>query len=204
MAAIIPVPAELTFETAKVTLSRATFAMRSKYTGKRQVAVLPYALWLFEGKVPKMAQHEPGTGAIRGFLTDLEGQANKFRLPVPGVTTPLSGYAGSAGYVSGAGQTGRVLVTTGWTPNAVVLKRGDYFNVGDELKVAAGDVVANGSGQAAILFNPPLRSSPANALALGLTNPTVMLSAQTDDVASWDLTSPVIHAFALKAIEAID
>ena len=134
MSSVIPIPPALAFENAKLRFSRASVVLRSKYTGKRQTLVLPYALWSFEAKLPKLDQYD--AAMIRSFLMKLRGQENIFRLPVPGHPSPLSGYAGPNGSVSGAGQTGLSLFAAGFTANKPVLSEGDYFTVNDELKVA--------------------------------------------------------------------
>jgi hypothetical protein len=203
MSEVIELPNYVHFESgARLTLRRGSIVLRSRYTGKRQTLVLPYALWVFEGKLVPVE----GTDAAdwRGFLVDLDGQANTFRLPVPGTVGPSSGYSGPEATVDGAGQSGRTINLTGITPNAVYLRRGDYITINDELKVVQANVSANALGKATVDFKPRLRKSPPNGSVTKTRNPTVLVSAQDDDVASWELNRPVRHHIALSAIEAIE
>ncbi len=202
MAELIPLPAFVGFEDAQITLRRGSIVLRSKYTGKRQVLSLPYAVWVFEGRLVPV----DGTDAAdwRGFLVDLDGQANTFRLPVPGAVRPSSNYSGTTALVNGAGQSGRTLNLKSITPNALFLRRGDYFTVNDELKVVTETVSASAGGLATVTFKPRLRSSPANNAPVTVNNPTMLMSSDNDDAASWALTRPVQHGISISAIEAID
>lgn len=202
MAEIITLPSFVGFEDAQITLRRGSVVLRSKYTGKRQVLVLPYALWIFSGRLVPV----DGTDAAdwRGFLVDLDGQANKFRLPVPGVVKPSSNYSGTQGCVNGVGQSGRTLLVDGLTINALYLRRGDYFTVNDELKIVTETVSASATGTATLTFKPRLRASPPDNALIIVNNPTMMVSSDSDDAASWALTRPVQHGISISAIEAID
>lgn len=202
MSSIIAVPSGLVFEKANIKLSRTTIVLRSRYTGKRQTLVLPYALWQFSGTVPK--RDAKAAAPIRAFLAQLQGRANIFRLPVPGHTAPLSGYTGPAGLVIGAANVGNALPTDGWSASAALLTVGDYFTVNDELKMVVGTSVAsNGSGIANITFEPRLRRSPPDNAVINIYNPTMLVSLASDDV-EWDLESPVNHDISFTAIEAYE
>lgn len=199
---IITLPAGLVFEKANIKMARQTVVLRSRYTGKRQTLVLPYALWMFTGKIPK--RDAAKAAPIRAFLMQLLGQANTFRLPVPGHTAPLSGYSGPNGLVIGAANMGNVLPTDGWSASAAVLQVGDYFTVNDELKMVVGtNVASNGSGVASITFEPRLRRSPPDNAVVNVYNPTMLVSLAGDDV-EWDLESPVNHDISITAIEAYE
>lgn len=199
--ALIPVPTNLEkmFETATIKLVRGGVSMRSRYTGKRQAVGFAFALWAFEGRLMKLDPKE--AGPVRSFLTQLQGQVNTFQLPVPGTDTPLSGYSGPAGLVNGANQTGTSVATDGWSPNTLILKQGDYFNLGTELKMVKADVTTNGSGVATITFEPALSAAPADNSVVKYQWPTVTLCCDEDDAASWDLTHPVLHDIKIKATE---
>lgn len=184
-------------------LTRKSIMMRSPYTGKRQTIGYPYALWSFSGKY-SLADNPSGfAGALRAFFLQLEGMVNAFRLPIPEYTGPSTGYAGAAGLVNGASQSGLTLITDGWTAGAAIFKVGDYFNINDELKVITANATANGSGQVTLAFEPLIRVSPADNLALGITNPTILLCANSDEVASWDLLPPTLYQFQLDATESV-
>jgi hypothetical protein len=201
MSSIITFPSGLGFESYTLKLSRKSILLRSPYTGKRQVVAYPFALWAFSGKFS--LQDTIKAALLRSFFAQLLGQANKFRFALPEYAAPSTGYAGAAGLVNGANQTGTSLVTDGWTGSTAIFKEGDYFTVNDELKIVTAAMTSS-SGTGTISFLPALRTSPADNAALIIVNPTVMLSASTDDAASWDLTPPILYQFQLDAVEAVE
>lgn len=183
-------------------LMRASISLRSPYTGKRQSLNTAYALWAFKGTYS--LTDTTNANLLKAFLVSLEGQANAFRLPLPEYTKPSTGYAGAAGLVNGASQTGKALITDGWTASTAIFKAGDYFNLNDELKMLTADATANGSGQVTLAFEPAIRTSPADNLALKIVNPTILLVSNLDDTASWDLTPPILYQMALDCLECVE
>lgn len=198
--AVINVPSYIGFDSATLTLMRATQESRSPFTGRRQVVTSPFALWQFDGNIVPLQGAE--AGAVRSFLAQLKGRANTFRLFVPGVTTPMSGYNGSTGVVDGSGQQGSSLTTRGWTPNKLLLKAGDYFNIGDELKLASFDILSDGNGKATLYFEPECRTLSTDGQEIWTVNPYLYLAAQEDDIAKWSLKDFNTHNMKITAIEA--
>jgi hypothetical protein len=200
--AIITLPAKFSFtDVPKFGLQRMTNIIRSRYTGQGQRVVYPYAIWQLQGTL--VEYDGPEAAAIRSFLVQLEGQKNSFRIPVPGVPiqtnypqNPFS-YAGIAGASSvdfyGAGI-------------GTLFKEGDYFTVNDELKMITANVVANGvgGGSGTISFKPALRKSIVSGTQFTTQNPTCLMTAVDDDVATWSLKAPIRHGVKFAAIEMID
>lgn len=199
---VIAVPEYIGFENCEISLLRATVAHRSPFTGKRQVVTSAFALWQFSGKVVPL-QGIPA-GKLRSFLVQLKGQANTFRLPVPAAEVPLSAYSGTQGRVNTASGVGTSIATDGWTPNTLIVADGDYFNIGDELKMATADILSNGAGVCTLLFEPPLRTVPADNTIIKLDDPFIYLSASDDEIAKWGLKDYNTHDSNIKAIEAFE
>ncbi|MBD2812188.1 hypothetical protein ID853_15150 [Xenorhabdus sp. Vera] len=96
---------------------------------------------------------------LESLIARLDGESGRVRLfdwARPG----LMGMGSPYPKVSEANQLGRSLNTDGWQPNRRVLRQGDYLTVGNELKMATGDVVSNNAGMAIIPISPMLRYSP--------------------------------------------
>ena len=136
---VIALPDNAWFDkVSRFELTRTGTALRSKYTGARQQVSFPLALWAVEATmVPKSGAD---AAAWRAFMVELNGQRNKFRLPVPGCDGPLSGY--SARHPASGGMTAgtiaarsKSMTTRGWFGLEPLLMRGDYFTVNDELKM---------------------------------------------------------------------
>lgn len=196
---LIAIPTTLYFTDVEIWNDRGSATLRSPFTGKRQSRKRPYDLWRFKGGLMSMDSED--AGPMKSFLMQLEGQMNWFRLPVPGSKYPISKYAGPEGLVNGGGQAGKSISTDGWSPGQTIVKIGDHFNIGEELKVASANVAANGSGVATISFDPPIRTPVADNTQIKVREPTVLLSADNDDIARWKITPPLRHAFQIEATE---
>lgn len=201
--AVITLPSKVYFDKVdKLQLLRAGVTLRSKYTGKRQHLNFPFALWIFEGALIPMEGID--AGEWRSFMTELEGAKNTFRLPVPGSEKPLSGYTGNLTL-----GTGGVAVRSKSAPvtgpaNTLVLRKGDYFNIGDELKMASAPLTLSSTGTGTVAFQPSTRKAYAAGAAVQVQNPFIYLSAQDPDSGSWSLERPVRHGIKIMAIEAVE
>lgn len=203
--ALITAPSffRLSMESASFTLERRDFQMRSSFTRQRQVLSWPSGhMWLATCRVSYLK--EPEAGLMRSFLAKLRGRANTLQFPVPGYDGPANDYAGPAGLVNGAGQSGYSLVTDGWTASTAILPEGSYITVNGELKLVTAAATSNGSGQATLSIEPALRYSPADNAPLTITEPYAVMALAASDAARWDLTSPRFHGFDLSFEEAVD
>lgn len=203
--AIISVPAGVRFTDFEITLDAVSDEMKSPFNGKRQIAKLPYDSWQFRGDLVPVDPME--AGPIKSFLVKLAGRVNAFKLKIAGSKYPVSNYQGSPGATAALPLFDAVVASsyvqvTGLTPGALVLKEGDYFNIGNELKVATLDRTADGTGMAYVYFMPPLRNNVAGQ-ALTIVDPFLYLHATRDDVASWNVKPPIRHSFKLDAEEEI-
>lgn len=107
--------------------------------------------------------------------------------------------------VSGGGQTGNALLTSGWAPSSPALETGDFISLGADtdtrLYQVTADAVANGSGAATLQITPRLRSSPLNGVALEIIAPAVLLRL-TGPVPT-RITRADSHRFSVTAREAL-
>lgn len=200
---VIPLPSKVHFQRVpKLQLLRSGLSLRSRYTGKRQAVNFPFALWYLEGTLLPMEGLD--AGEWRAFLTDLEGQLNTFRLPVPGSSRPLSGYEGNATIGAGGVAARSRTAPIAGPASTLLLRKGDYFNIGDELKVASGPVTTDGAGQAAVVFQPSTRKAYAAGVTVTVQDPFLYVSAAADDSATWSLDRPVKHGIKLMCVEAVE
>jgi len=209
--AVIPIPAYFGFTRVdQWGIIRAGRTVRSRFTGSRQTITLPYALWSFSGTLVNYP--EPEANDIRAFLIQLEGQANIFDLPVPGYVPKslnqqnctFQTYGDGGAPIRGRQASIRISWTTtvDLSVGAVFAKRGDYFRIGNELKIVTQDCLSNGSDVSTIYFEPPLRQGYPHGTIMNLKTPTCPMSAVDDEVSTWGLQAPVIHNFELKALES--
>lgn len=198
---VVTVPAAIRWVDLKVKLLRKTEKLTSQYSGRSQVIVLPYALWVVEGGlIPYEAMD---AGPIRSFLVKLEGSANTARVPVAGSETPLSLYSGTPGATVGIVAAGATTIPVdGVTPTTTIVKEGDFFNVGDELKMAMADAISDGAGAVSIQCQPPMREDTVNNEVVAFEDVFIYCNAVDDDIATWVVTAPVEHAISMKLVEA--
>jgi hypothetical protein len=171
----------------------------SPYTLSQQAASYGGARWEFDLELPPMPRSL--AAAWLAFLDDLEGVFGTFELTPPTEGTPRGTPAGTP-LVKGASQTGRELLTDGWTPSASgVLKKGDWVQIGTQLLRVSADVSADGSGEATVRFMPRLRSSPADNAPLVTSNPKGRFRL-AEPVTARDVDMAKIHGISFRAVEA--
>jgi hypothetical protein len=117
---------------------------------------------------------------LKAWLNKLSGMAGRFYLHDSSHATP-AGTALGTPLVKGASQTGRTLITDGWTANQTnLLVPGDYFSVGAQLFVITEPAASDGSGNATLTFEAPLRSSPADNAPLTTASPSCVMRLVDD------------------------
>lgn len=143
----------------------------SDWTGKRQTIASGRGWWECQLTLPPLV----GTTRVnswRSFIAQARGRTNDFQIPVDptaqsaAVATPL---------VNGAGQTGRSLASDGWPLSSTVLQAGQFITINNQLLQLTANVVSNGTGQATLTFEPPIRVSPADNAAIEFKNPYCLM-----------------------------
>jgi hypothetical protein len=201
--AVISLPPKVYFEKVdKLQLLRSGVTLRSRYTGKRQVVNFPFAIWVLEGKLVPM--EDADARLWRSFLVKLEGMKNTFRLPVPGSTAPSTGFTGNGTVGTGGVGARATSVTVDVTPSTAIVKEGDYFNIGDELKMATADATSGAGGAVVIPFQPATRKAYAAGQAVTFQAPFIYLAADSPESATWSLERPVRHGIKLICVEAVE
>lgn len=139
---------------------------------------------------------------LEAFVTELEGMSGRVYIPTfhrlvsdgsPGTSIPQ---------VNGAQSSGSSMNTKGWDPSTLVLKRGNYFQVGDELFQVMDDVTSDGSGLANINIKPNIRMSHLDNDSITIISPKARMFLKTD-TNKLDFTPPVIGAITLQFEENI-
>ena len=144
-----------------------TQANTSAWTGKRQIVSSGRGWWECEFNLP------PIVGSIninpwRAFLALARGTANDFYVPVdPTAQSALSNTV----LTNGVDQVGRNIATDGWPNSTTVLRAGQFITINEQLLQVTSDVTSNGSGQATIAVEPPVRQVVADNSAVEYKNP---------------------------------
>lgn len=175
----------------------------SPFSFREEVQVWQGQKWFASCSLRPML--EPDARLWIAFLLSLNGREGTFLMGDPLRTSPRGAGTGTP-LVNGAGQTGQSLVTDGWTPSTLVLRAGDYIQLGSgstaTLHAVLADVTANGSGQATLDIWPRLRTSPSDNAPITLTNPMGRWRLAVNDMA-WDVQSAQRYGLSFSAEEAL-
>lgn len=163
-----------------------------------QTMEMPGARWVVSFTLPSL--NAADAAAMRAFLARLRGEAGRFYLHNMSQTRPR-GIATGTPLVAGAGQSGTSLTTDGWTPSqAGILKAGDFIGLNGELKMVVADCDSDATGAATVVFEPPLRSSPADNAAIVLSKPTAVFKLD-ESRSAWTTNAPGLDNFSIAATE---
>lgn len=201
---ILSLPESPAFKTSKFGLKSNTVTFQSPLSGSVQTLEMPGARWTASYVLPPMKRSS--AAAWQAFFVQLRGQAGRFYGYDPDARTPR-GVATGAPLVNGSGQTGNTLAVDGWTPNVSgILKAGDYVAfdagvTGRELHMVVSDADSDGSGQANISIEPPIRISPADNAPLILSSASCVMMMTISEIA-WDANEMSVYGISFEAMEA--
>lgn len=154
---------------------------RSPFDGTEQTLELPGARWGAE--LRWQALDEAEWRALSAFLAQLQGRSGRFTWS-PIARFPRRGTATGTPLVNGASQTGKALITDGWTGTPAFLV-GDLLGYTDPSgRSVMHQVVADAAvttGAATISIAPGIRRSPADNAALNLSAPSPVWRLTRDD-----------------------
>lgn len=199
----LSLPATPNFSRFSIAQRVAVARRDSPFTGQQQVVAHQGGWWVMGLTLPLMKQAAAQTWI--GFLHSLNGTEGTFLVGDPVRTTPL-GVATGSPQVNGASQTGKTLITDGWTGSVTgILKAGDFIQLGTgvttRLYQNQTDVNSDGGGNATLDIFPRLRESPGNNDVITTSNckGTFRLGGNVSPI---DVDLGDIYSIAFSAIEA--
>lgn len=215
--AVLDWPATLVPARATWGLQSNTETFTSPLNRSIQTLERPGARWKATLEMPRMTADK--RGQLEAFLASLGGMAGRFRLwpharPVSAVgvgasdATLVLDFMNQVYQVDGAPAVAaaltdyKVLPTKYWPASTMVLRAGEYVEVGGELKIVTANVVSDGTGAAAIPVAPPFRKAPPVDAELVLNHPstTMMLSSDEYSVAVGE--ARISDTVVIAAVEA--
>ena len=128
--------------------------------------------------------------------TGLHGQ---FTIAHPDYDGPVSGEEDGA--VDGSGQKGSSLNVRLFTPNTTILREGEWFQIGNELKRMTADATTDGFGDATLNFKPPIRVSPIHGDPVIVESP--VLTAELTIIPGEETDSLRMAPFTVSFQEAL-
>ena len=165
----LDMPARPGFVDSYLDIQRQISGTDSVFTGEEQMQEHGGAFWIGLLTLPPMTQAR--AGPWRAFFGKMHGRVGTVMVGDPDYRGPY-GMAQGSPVVDGAGQTGTILATRGWTAGTSgQLIEGDYIQVGQRLHQVVGTVVSDGAGLASIPIEPYLRESPNDGDPVVLDKP---------------------------------
>lgn len=165
----------------------------SPFTGRRQHSTLRFNRWQF------IVHYRMTRGAnaltLLNELRALRGGDVSFNFRDPSRATPSTGYTGTGTIDTSA--TGYSIPITGFDINTLVAKAGDMMSVQVggtdwQLFTVASNVTTDGSGEATVSVDNPVRGTAANGNAVRFNNWLVTVTLEDDEKWRFDKNNNLI------------
>ena len=198
----------------------------SPLNGQTQTLELPGAKWVCT--LGMQNQSESDGRIIKAFVTSLRGVSGRCNLGDMTLPNPSGAVLGN-GAVYGAGQTGNVVNTVGWSLVRVVGSKrsdsstitcdssstvdssdlgysnaflpGDMVSVNSELKMITVTTPVDNFGNCTITVEPPFRTSPPDTTTVVTSAPTCVMRLIDDNQAKLGMKAGRIFDPVLSFIE---
>lgn len=198
-------PPETCAASVVMSLTRVVGITASPYTLEEQHFKWPGEIWTIDFRLPPFTSRRIGMQWV-SFMLNLEGTFGRFLMGDPSAKKPL-GVATGTPEVDGAGQSGNILNTKGWTPSTSgIMLQGDYIQIGSglssRLHMVTADANSDGAGNASLRIVPALRYSPADDLALTV-NDAKGVFRMASNSSSWSVEPGKIYRIAFQAQEVV-
>lgn len=170
----------------------------SVFTGSSQTVRFPGSRWrcvlTFNNLTEELSRE------LEVLLASLDGESGRVKISnwvrqgLKGKGLPLVGLAN---------QTGRSLQTKGWLANSIVIRKGDYLTVSNELKMVTENVVSDKDGNALIPISPMLRLSPALNDKIETVEPFGIFKLTSNDQGNFQYRPGVFSNVTITLEEAL-
>lgn len=168
-------------------------------SGAIQVAQRAGQRWAVTLEFSTLANND--RAVLQAFVAQVLGLADNFTLS-PADYDPRGAFGGTP-LVAGGSQTGNSLNLDGCTPSVTNwIRAGDFFQVGNELKMATEDASSDGAGAITVSFVPELRAAPADNAAITTTDPEGVFRFVQPRM-GWSSRPPFISSMSLECIEDV-
>lgn len=195
----LDLPSSPEFSEATFTKEDRVASFQSPFTGEQQFFQHSGQIWSASLTLPPMTENEARDWA--GWLASLNGRKGTFKLYDPYGKQPRGTGGGDPKVDTGTvDSTGTELDTKGWNANEEVLKRGDYLEVSDELKIVTQDVSSDGSGEATVSLEPAVRATLSDGDNITVDKPRGIFRLSQNRV-EWTEVENIIDGLSFAARE---
>ncbi|HEM8303989.1 MULTISPECIES: hypothetical protein [Providencia] len=170
----------------------------SVFTGSEQTVRFPGSHWRCTLTFNNLTENT--SRELEVLMAQLDGESGRVKISNwvrPGLLNK------GEPTVSVANQTGAILQTKGWLANSIVLRKGDYITVSNELKMITDNVISDKSGGAVIPISPILRRSPAVNEKIETVRPYGIFKLTSNDQGSFQYRPGVFSSVTINLKEAL-
>jgi hypothetical protein len=152
-------PPEPGFESAELAIRNVVQETSNSFNMVQRKNAIGNAKWTGSLTLPQMKQDQ--ARKWKAWLTRMRGQRGTFRLGDPGYFGPYGSVnnQGTVKKVPLSNDKGYYLDVSGYGANKTVFKKGDQFEINNELKICVKDIESSNNGDALLIFMPRLRDT---------------------------------------------
>jgi len=167
-------------------------------SGREVYTVFQKAIWQLNFSLGLLKEGDDAR-KWRASLVRLSSFANFFLCEPPDFVEPI--YSSTVLQVDGNGQAGSLLAVKNATPNTLVFRAGEYFQIGEEVKMVVEDSTSNGAGIASVFFEPDLRETYSTGTPLNNTTPKIKFRLSAP-ISNWAIQPGKFTIIRIDAIES--
>lgn len=170
----------------------------SVFTGSEQTVRFPGSHWRCVLTFNNLTENT--SRELEVLMAQLDGESGRVKISNwirPGLLNkgePL---------VSVGNQTGAILQTKGWLANSIVLRKGDYITVSNELKMITDNVISDKNGSANIPIAPILRRPPEANERIETIKPYGIFKLTGNDQGNFQYRPGVFSSVTINLKEAL-
>lgn len=192
------------FTTSEWTIRRTVAVSTSPFTYGSQASDFGGSQWATTVQLPPMKREDAVAWQV--FFMQLHGRLGTFKLGDPDAKT-IRGGLNSITNVNGVHSVGAYSVTIeNATPSTLIFKVGDYIQFGSgatqKLHMVTADCTSNGTGQATVEIEPPLKSALADDSSIIYTNAQAIMRMDSNDL-TWNADKVSLYGISFSCSEAL-
>ncbi len=192
------------FTTSEWTIRRTVAVSTSPVTYGSQASDFGGSQWATTVKLPPMLREDAVAWQV--FFMQLHGRLGTFKLGDPDAKTIRGGLTSTIN-VNGAHDVGAYSIAIeGANASTLIFKVGDYIQFGSgatqKLHMVTANCTSNGSGQATVEIEPPLKSALANDSAIIYTNAQAIMRMDANDL-TWNADKVSLYGISFSCSEAL-
>tara|TARA_R110000803_G_scaffold920_1_gene3177 strand:+ start:6488 stop:7114 length:627 start_codon:yes stop_codon:yes gene_type:complete len=192
------------FRTSEWRIVRTVAVSTSIYDYSSQSADFGGAMWTTTVGLPPMKRDEAYAWQV--FFMQLHGRAGTFLLGDPDSKT-IRGALDSTINVNGTFAVGAYSIgIENATASTVIFKAGDYIQFGSgatqKLHMITANCTSNGSGQATVEIEPPLKTALANDSAIIYSSTKAVMRMDSNEL-SWTADQISVYGISFSCSEVI-